>query len=285
MKKYIYSLFVVFFATTALTSCTEDAGTEPGTDSAPAITVYQYPASRPNNPDNDIVLRLATNNKTTEVYYLSEKATEKEKNIASMGAAGYLDYVVSKGKKVEGISGASNVDITITDLFGIYKITAVAVGGNKKESSEVTFAGLEWEDIVTGTYHFGASPTLISALELTEAPTTLQICTTDNKLYRFKDVFGTGYSLKINLLDLTGTDADGEYRFFRVPAAVTSFTYKTNGTVSLRDIGYWQNKDSFVTEGGYESGMYADYNCFIYVQYYVTAGSLGYGYDSFIPNK
>lgn len=285
MKRYINSLFAVVLATVALTtSCTEEEGTEPGNDSQPSIIVYQYAASRPNNPDNDIVLRFATNNKTSEAYYLVEKTEEKEAHVASMGTEGYMDYVVSNGQKIEGASGESNVDVTITDLYGTYTITAVAVNGSKKTSSESTFTGLAWEDVATGTYQFGASSSLIDALELTTAPTTLQVCTTDNTLYRFEDVFGKGYSLKIRLIDQTGKDGDGEYRYFRIPVAETSFTYGNYGAVSVRDVGYWQGSDAWVTDNGYESGMYADHNCFLCIQYFVSAGNIGYGYDYFIAD-
>ena len=119
---------------------------------------------------------------------------------------------------------------------------------------------------------------------MTANPTTLQVCTTDANLYRFKDVFGAGYSMKIVLLpDYKATDADGEYTFFRVPRAETPYTYGSHGAVGVRDVGYWQGSDAWVTDNGYESGMYADYSCFVYVQYFVSAGNIGYGYDFFIP--
>ncbi len=281
MKKYIYNLFMVLLATATMTSCTDDEGTESGNDTNPNIVLYQYKASRPNNPDNDIVLRFAANSKTTEVYYLVEKTADKDVHITSMGKDAYMDYVVSNGTKVNDISGASNADVIVTDLYGEYTITAVAVGENSKTSAETTFSGLSWTDVVTGTYYFfnaeklGISPT---------SPTVLQVCTTDANLYRFKDVFGAGYHLKINLIDYKGSNEGGEYQFFRVPATDTPYVYGNYGTVNVRDIGYFQNNDAFVTEGGYESGMYSNYNCFIYVQYYISAGNLGYNYDEFIAD-
>ncbi len=282
MKKYIYSLLAALFVSAALISCTEEEGTEPGNDSVPSVIIYQYAASRPNNPDNDIMVRFAANSKTTEAYYLVEKTTEKEAHVSSMGEEGYKDYVVSNGVKIDGISGASNADVTITDLYGAYTITAVAVSGNVKSASETSFTGLEWNDVVSGTYYFGASANLINALGLTSSPTCLQVCTTDVGLYRFKDVFGTGYSLKINLIDYKGSDGSGEYQFFRVPVAETSFTYGNYGAVGVRDVGYWQGSDAWVTDYGYESGMYANYSCFLCIQYFVSAGNIGYGYDQFI---
>ncbi|MFT4222778.1 hypothetical protein [Dysgonomonas sp.] len=280
MKKYIYRLFIAVFATVAFTACTEDEGTEPGNDSNPVITIYQYKVSKPLNSDNDTRLRFAANSPTSEAYYLAEKTTDKNDRITSIGEEGYKDYVISHGTKINGISGESNVDVTLTDLFGEYTITSVAVGGGLKSSASVIFTGLDWSDKATGTYTFFKP----SVTGIASRPTTLQVCTTDEKLYRFKDVFGTGYHMKINLLNLKGNDADGEYTFFRIPVTETSFTYSTYGTVSVRDIGYWQGNDAWVTENGYESGMYADYSCFVYIQYFVSAGSLGYGYDMFIPD-
>ena len=281
MKRYIYGLFAATFVSAAMVSCSADEGTEPGNDSEPSVVIYQYAAARPNNPDNDIVLRFAANSQTTEAYYLVEKTSDKESRVSSLGEEGYNDYVVSNGTKIDGIAGASDADVTIKDLYGAYTITAVAVGGGKKKASESTFTGLEWIDVVAGTYTFGASKNLIAALGLTSTKTVLQKCTTDDNLYRFKDVFGTGYSLKINLIDYQGSDGDGTYRFFRVPVAETPFTYGSYGAVGLRDVGYWQGSDAWVTDNGYESGMYSDYNCFICVQYFVSVGNIGYGYDYF----
>lgn len=288
MKKYIFRIFIAFLAIAVTTSCTEDEGTDPGNDSSPVITLYKYKVSKPLNPDNDVILRLAANSPTSEAYYLVEKTTDRNDHITSMGEEGYKDYVVSNGIKVNDISGESNADITLTDLFGEYTITVVAVGGGSKTSTATVFNGLDWTDVAAGTYVFatqsvGGTPSA-SVSGMPSHPTTLQICTTDDKLYRFKDVFGTGYHVKINLLNLKGTDADGEYTFFRVPVADTPFTFGSHGAVGIRDIGYWQNNDAFVTENGYESGMYADHSCFVFIQYFVSAGNVGYGYDMFIPD-
>ena len=283
MKKnlFIYVLLFLLGGVATFTSCTVDEGTEPGNDSEPSILIYQYAASRPNNPDNDVVLRFATNSKTESAYYLVEPTETKEANVASMGEEGYKDYVVSEGIKIEGASGSTTVDVVVTDLYGEYTITAVAVSAKTKTSSETTFTGLDWNDVVSGTYYFDLGKNFIG---VESAATVLQVCTTNPDLYRFKDVFGEGYSMKINLIDYTGSDDNGTYRFFRIPAADTPFTYGNYGAISVRDIGYWQGNDAFVTEGGYESGMYTNYDCFLYINYYVSAGYLDYGYDYFVAD-
>lgn len=288
MKKYIYSLFTVLFAAVAITSCSADEGTDEGNDPRPMVTLYQYSAVKPNNPDNDVRLRFATNNKVSELYYIVEKTTEKDAYVKANGEEAYLDYVVEKGEKLADASGASDVDITITGLFGEYTITAVAIGGGAKASDKAVFTGLDWEDVTTGTYNYGiswidgASSDIISGVK--SNPTLLQVCTTNPNLYRFKDVFGAGSHMKINLIDYKGEDNDGTYQFFRVPPTETAFTFGKYGTVSLMDIGYWQGADKWVTDNGYESGMYENHNCFICVAYAVAAGTLGFGYDMFIAD-
>jgi hypothetical protein len=279
MRKYINKLFAVVLATAAITSCTVEEGTVPGNDKEPNVVVYSYTAKKPYNEDNDVALRLAFNNKVESAYYLAEKASEKEAKVATMGEEGYMDYVVSNGTKINEV--ASNTDLTLTEMYGKYAITVVVVNGNKKTSAVTEFTGLEWADVVNGTYYFAVRPDITGE----SRPTTLQVCTSDNTLYRLKDVFGQGANMKFQLLpDYTAKDADGTYTYFRIPATETPFTYGSHGTVSVRDIGYWQGSSAWITDNGYESGMYEDYYCFFYIQYYVSAGNLGYKYEEFVPD-
>lgn len=274
--------FVMALCAFGVASCVAEEGAVPGNDPAPAVTIFTYVPELPYNADNDISLRFATNAQTTEAYYLAERTADKEARVSSVGEDGYMDYVVSNGKRLDGISGESVADVVLTDLMGDWTITAVAVGNGGKNSGAVSFTGLEWQDIASGTYYFGA---VAFTADFDPRPTVLQKCTTDETLYRFKDVFAEGYSLKINILPgYSATDADGTYRFFRIAAQSTPYTYGSYGNVFIRDVGYWQGNDAFITEGGYESGMYEDGYCFICAQYYVSAGSLGYGYDEFVPN-
>lgn len=279
MKKYIYSLFAVLLATAAMTSCTAEEGTVPGNDKDPNVVVYSYTAKKPYNEDNDVALRLAFNNQVESAYYLAEKASEKESRLSSLGEEGYMDYVVSNGTKIGDVT--SNTDLTLTDMYGKYAITIVVANGTKKTFASTEFTGLEWADVVTGTYFFAVNTSVTGE----SAPTTLQVCTTDNTLYRLKDVFGKDSHMKIQLLpDYTATDDDGTYTYFRIPATETPFTYGNYGTVSVRDIGYWQGSSAWITDNGYESGMYEDYSCFFYIQYFVSKGSMGYKYEYFIPD-
>lgn len=133
MIKYISYLFYALLSVFAFASCAQHEGTEPGNDGSPKVTVYTFKPGAPYNADNDLQLRLATNSQTSEVYYLAELASQKETNVASMGEYGYMDYVVEKGKKVEGLGGNSSADIVVTDMIGTYSITIVAVNGVIKQ--------------------------------------------------------------------------------------------------------------------------------------------------------
>lgn len=285
MKKYII-MSLAAALTFCFTSCKEDNGTEPGTDSQPAATIYTYEPSAPLNPDNDVNIRFVCNSKTSEAYYLVEKTTEKEAH--KMSEAAYADFVVANGTKLQLTedkhSGGKVSEVTVAGLLGDYTITAVAANGGTKTSATKTFRGLMWEDVVKGTYMYSNANVQFLMGEITSRPTTLQICTTDETLYRFKDAFGEGMHMKINLLpDLVGEDEGGVYTFFRVKDQVIS-EFKGN-KVYVRDIGYWQGDDKYVTDHGFESGMYEDYSCFIYIQCHIGSTSYGYGYDYFIPDE
>ena len=285
MKKYII-MSLAAALTFCFTSCKEDNGTEPGTDSQPAATIYTYEPSAPLNPDNDVNIRFVCNSKTSEAYYLVEKTTEKEAH--KMSEAAYADFVVANGTKLQLTedkhSGGKVSEVTVAGLLGDYTITAVATNGGTKTSATKTFKGLMREDVVTGTYMYSNANVQFLMGEITSRPTTLQICTTDETLYRFKDAFGEGMHLKINLLpDLVGEDEGGVYTFFRVKDQMIS-EFQGN-KVYVRDIGYWQGDDKYVTDHGFESGMYEDYSCFIYIQCHIGSTNYGYGYDYFIPDE
>lgn len=285
MKKYII-MSLAAALTFCFTSCKEDNGTEPGTDSQPAATIYTYEPSAPLNPDNDVNIRFVCNSKTSEAYYLVEKTTEKEAR--KMSEAAYADFVVANGTKLQLTedkhSGGKVSEVTVAGLLGDYTITAVAANGGTKTSATKTFRGLMWEDVVKGTYMYSNANVQFLMGEITSRPTTLQICTTDETLYRFKDAFGEGMHMKINLLpDLVGEDEGGVYTFFRVKDQMIS-EFQGN-KVYVRDIGYWQGDDKYVTEYDFESGMYEDYSCFIYIQCHIGSTNYGYGYDYFIPDE
>lgn len=294
MKKYTYIWTLLLLAVLSFTACSEEEGTNPGNDSKPAVTLYTYEPGSNYNADNDVKVRIATNSKTAEAYYLAEPKADQEKNLQSMGEAGYEDYVIQKGKKVESLSPDSAADVIITNLTGAYTITAVAINGNDKAMATASFTGLAWEDVAEGTYEFGTETVTgkgtpaNKVIGKNSVSTTLQICTTDATLYRFKDLYGEGNSLKINLLDLNGKDNNGTFQYFRIPAYKTPVTFGNYGNVYVMDVGYWQSNEAFITDGGYQSNLYEDHSCAIMIAYTVVQNgkyaALGYGYDYFTPD-
>lgn len=282
MKKY-FSIFLAVLGMMAFTACSTEEGTNPGSDSKPMVTLYQYAPAAQYNSDEDVLVRFAANSVAKEFYYMVEKLSDKEAFVASNGAEAYTKKVVDNGTKVT--VGETDFETTLTGMAGQYAITAAAVAADgSMTASEIVFNGLAWKDVVAGTYNFA----VLGGLGLPSVRTVLQICDSDETLYRFKDVFGNGKSLKFQTLpDYTGKDAYGTYTYFRVPDQKTGLTYGSYGEIGVRDVGYWQGDAAYVTDHGYESGIYTagDVNyCFVCVQYYVSAGNLGYDYDEFVPD-
>lgn len=286
MKRYLYVLACLALVAT-LASCEKDKyGTDAGNDSAPNVVLKAFSAELPNDPDCDAVVRFAANNVTTDVYYLAELKSQKEERNLSDEA--YADYVVSNGTKLtvdkNPFDGSYVADAIIKNLYYENIITAVAVGKGEKTVSSIAFTGLKWNTLCTGTYTFvnSFSKGLVGA---TKGDVILQQQDADKTQYRLKNLFGLGQNLNFFTIGKTGSDKNGNYQFVRIKAQSTGLTHSKYGAISIRDIGYWQGDDTMVTDGGFESRLYEDYNCTIYSQYYVSVGNAGYQKEYFVPNK
>lgn len=279
MNKFKYALMALPLA--LLGACSAEEGTEPGTDKTPEVTVYTYDVVDPSlNPDNDVWVRFATNSAAREVYYLVEKESDVEAFVNANGEQAYINKVVETGTKFT-VEGAQNVDVNITDIHGDCVISAVAYNGATGKRGKAYFTGLDWSDVVEGTFYIQQA---FISTQSTFA--TLQVCDQDETLYRVENAFGEGYSVKMQMLKVKGKDPDqpdgtpGDvYTLFRIPEAKTPFAVRLSSTPDpqalwVQDIGYWQNNASFVTSvSGYENGMYEDYSAFF--QFAWMAGSIG----------
>jgi hypothetical protein len=278
MKKYIYSLFMLAFALTTISSCKVDEGTDPGNDSEPVATIYQFKAENPYDSDSDVKIRVAANSATAEAYIFAEKVADKTARLASLGKDGYMDYVVTKGVKLDKIAGSSVQDYTVTGMNGEYAITVVAKNGDRKMSAETSFTGVLWNTIATGTYTFCAKSVRFFG---TSVETSLQVNASSPTIYRFKNVYGEGVNLVFTLTDQKGKDADGvPFTYLRVAAQATGATFGTYGNVSVRDLATWQESDDYL-----DNRLYSGNKIKLWLQYYVSAGNLGYGYEDFVPKK
>ena len=285
MKKYIYILATVV-AALSLASCTEKIGTVPGNDAFPVVTPYNYAPSSEYDGDTDQRVRFVSNGKATQAYYLVEKKADKLAEIATKGEDAYINKVIAEGTQIT-IPADGVLETTITDMPGVYDISVVASDGTNKTMSSTTFEGIPWDTTssIEGTYKIKRA-NIQSILGATSFPAVLQRHATDPTLYRIKGAFGPGTKLTFQTIDMEGTASRGKYTYFRVPEQKLSFTYGNDGKVSIRDVGYWQGDDAYITDNGYESGLFADGYCFICAQYYTAARSLGLAsYDYFVPNN
>lgn len=270
LKYFLMGLPLVF-----LGACSEEVGTEPGTDSNPVVTMYSYSPDLADgiNPDNDVLVRFATNSAVTELYYLVENEDDANKFIDEQGSDAYMQKVISEGVKVD-VKGAENIDKMVQDLHGAVKITGVASNGSSRSMAFVNFTGLDWNTICSGEF---VANNIIPGSKICD----LQVCTTDSKLLRVKDAFKTGYSLKFNLMGLKGTSPSGAFFPVRVPVAQTGYEVQLKDgnyyPLWVQDVAYWQEDSSFATNSNYWSIMYEDYFCEFNLAWMAGASWVAYG--------
>ena len=303
MKRYINGALLTALAfAMSFTSCKVDEGTEPNSSNSPDVTIYTYAPTSDDgedlNPDNDVRVRFVANNATEDVYYILDEAASAAAEIEKDKDA-YIQKVMNTGKRISNASSTVN-DTIYTGILGPYVISAVAKRGTHTTLAQAEFTGYTWTTVVAGVYYFdivggkGSIPESIA--------TEYQICDYDSTLYRYKNVLGQDKHLKITLTGKTGeenmTDDDGntikdengrpvkvEYKCCRVAPQQSDYTYGSYGLASVRDIGYWQGNASYVDpDSGYNSFIYEDGQAALGLQWFVSAGNIGYGYDYFVPN-
>lgn len=279
MKKIIYMSITSLMLTSMFVACEEEEGTAPGNDSEPIVTVYSFVPESPYNSDNDLKVRVAANNKASEIYYLAELTSDVEAYITANGSSAYYEKVISEGTKVN-VAPAEIGDVYVTDMFGQNTITFVAANGNAKNAATISFFGYTWNTISKGTYTY--SEKAQSRLGIKSASTELQVNADDATSYRFKNLWGAGNHMYLSTTEYTGEDEDGAYTFIRVPSQKTPYEFGDHGTISVRDIAAWKGDDSYVTSSFgavlYNDGSYAS----IVVQYFVSDGNLDYGADEYV---
>lgn len=285
MRKNIYIYLAMLPGICNLSSCTEEAGTEPGNDSMPSAIVYQYKVTAEDgdyDPDVDVRIRIAANSATSEVYYLAERTAAKDSAVEAGGEEAYMRHVVEAGSKAALAGGTA--DVILTGLLHDNTITVVAKGANGMlASQETSFFGIYWKDVCEGRIK---APLLDETLDYTWSTgnVTLQQRDDSSSVYRIKNAYGKGYD--IVLAKGSETYNEGEDDFFgmagenfstvRMPApAPTPYSYGEYGPVSLSDAG-----DDYA---GY-CRMYDGYFIFVYSACTVSAGRLtDYDFFQFSP--
>lgn len=146
-----FNKILLFAAATvlALASCSKEQGTEPGSESAPKVTFYQYDAPDGYNPDESLTLRIVPNGKVAKMHLLTELKSDKTDFIEKNGEEAYVNKVVEEGTEMEG----KDNDIVISDLQGLYAFTVVAEDASgSRFAYETTFKGIKWIDSGTAVF-------------------------------------------------------------------------------------------------------------------------------------
>lgn len=280
MKKNIYAYLLMLIGIYTFSSCTEEAGTEPGNDNIPSAVVYQYKVTAEDgdyDADTDVHIRIAANSATSEVYYLAESTAAQKASVEANGIEAYRQQIVQNGTKVTLSDGIA--DIILTGLLNDNTITVVAKGSNNTLTSQsVTFFGINWKDVCTGrikaplldgtfNYSWGAEEVVLQQRE--DQPSE----------YRIKNAYGKGYHINMtrgNELYNQGQNdsygrVDMDFSLIRMATSPTPYSYQTYGVISLSDGG-----DGFASS----CRIYEDNLIVIYSACTVSAGRLT-DYDLF----
>lgn len=281
MIKHIERLLFLLLPALAFTACTEDEGTTPGNDGGPNLTIYEQTTTLPNDADVDGTYRVATNNKTEQVYYLAEPAASASSDDA------YAQKVVSQGTAVtlgtDTVSGGKVADVVVKDMPGEYTVSFVAVNGNTRTLKQVSFTGLIWNDIASGTYQLSRYHANWNAPATN--PATLQQLSTDPTQYRIKNAFGNGHHLRFVSTGTTDSDEDGAYTYVTVADQSLPYEYGSYGTIYIRDVATWQNDASYSTDPSYGCKLYDSHDAVFVINFHVSAGRLtGATYSYFIAD-
>lgn len=225
MKKIFERLALMLLSLTLFAACQEDEGTDPGHDSTPVASVYEYAVGDGYNADNDCRFRVATNAATQEVYYLAQ--LDEEKKALNMTDQQYADYVVEKGTKID-VKASSDADVYVKDLHGLYDITVVAVKGNTKTLQSFQFSGIDYKPLGQGTWTsvmFGSSWKV-----------DVEYSTVGNR-YRIKSLYKDGYGFSF-------TPNGSNVTVYPNGAIETGYIHATYGMVSITDQGSTYNAAS-----------------------------------------
>lgn len=291
MKKFIYALLAL--PTLLFASCEAEMGSEPGTDSKPAVTVYTYDVAAPNNPDTDVRVRFATNSAARQLYYLVEPANEANAEIEAKGEEAYAQKVIEKGVKVD-VKGAEIIDVILTDLKDkTFNITAVAVNGGHSPLAIESF-GIPWKQIKTGVMVYDKD--LYTFLPVKEVQCVLEQAETDETLFRVKNAFGEGKNIKFRkLVGKGGMSGSDPFTFLSVVGKQqTGWKVKlSSGDVYdlwVTDIATWKKKEDFLESTTYGCVMFDNSLDLIFnFCWQVDAGTLKYatmgsGSSYFVPD-
>ncbi len=284
MKKNLFAYIIALLGITGFAACTEDVGTEPGNDSQPVVTLYQYTASSDYDADVTTQLRVAVNSRVSAVYYLAESTSVKEAYVEANGEDAYNQYVVDNGTQATVSDGVA--DITITDLSGDTTITVVGVGNDGTLcSSSATFFGYTWSTLATGNVY---APIMDGTTGFSWASGfELQKRDDSDDTFRIKDLYGSGYHLIINASGDSVTDSEDlfglqgvSYRNITFETLATPYSYGSYGTISLQDYYSYTASSNYLTYNRiYENNYVTAYSIIT-----VSAGYINYDFFYFQPD-
>lgn len=284
MKKYNY-IFALCAAASLLFSCTEKEIYIPGEPdlkdgyqvSFPQQTIVPSYEIDPTDPAANTVTVKATRKNTagaiTVPIVIEQVPSDAPQvfeatNLVFEAGQETATFQVSFPDAEIGVEYTCHIMIDDPQYASMYAL-------DSKPYVSFSFLKVKWETLATGSLDSWFMEDVLPGV-------TLQHCETFPERYRFLDPYGVGVNLVFTLFGDEKQDQDGNrYYNCRVAPTETPFTYGSYGAISFRDVGYWQNNDAYAAWNLF----YPDDNYVsLTLQWYVAAGSLGYGDEVFVAN-
>ena len=274
MKHNIINYAWALLGLAFMAACADEQGSEPGNDNTAVATIYQLDAKDPLNPDNDMLLRVATNSKTDAVYYASIPKAEFETKMQQGGEEAIKDFVIASGTKVKDLSGGAVADVAVEGMTGEYKVAVVATGAGARTLKVFDFTGLSWSDMAKGTYTFALVSFGENKVKVIK-DVVLQKCENREGLYRLNKVYNGKSNIKFTLLNAKQDD----YQF----VAVSTQAPALNG-VYIRDLATKENNQAFATDPEKGCKLYKDNKVTLVLNYFTAKNDYGAVVETFVPN-
>ena len=284
MKKYSY-IFALCVSATLLFSCTKkEEAYIPGEPDQSSGYQVSFPEQKivpsyeidPSDPTASTVTITATRKNTTDAITVPIVIEQVPFDAPQVFQA--TDLVFEAGQEtatfqVSFPDAEVGVEYTCHIMIDDPKYASMYASDSKPFAS-FTFLKVKWETIATGTLNSWWMGGLVPDV-------TLQHCETFPERYRFVDPFGYGVDLLFTTYGEEKEDDTGDKYYNCRVAPTFAYVHTSYGNVQFRDLGYWQGDDSYGTWNKYYPG---DNYTVLNLQWYVSAGSFGWGPEKFVAD-
>lgn len=229
---------------------------DPADASATTVTIY----AQRRYPTGKITVPLTITQDPFDAEFVFENT-----DLVFEDGQSEASFQVSFPKAEVGKEYVCHVMVTDPQFASMYK--------NDVTFISFKFMKVSWETVATGVLNsWWEDGSNIPGV-------VFQHCVTYPERYRFLDPYGYGNDMLITSDNKELKDSNGDtYLIMRVAPQESGYVHSSYGMINFRDVAAWQGNDAYASANKYYP---ADKYVQLWLQWYVSAGSFGYGYEIF----